>query len=310
MNAMPEAAAFSGAPGGAGGALGAVAGKSRHPFLEDVFEQAAKRYADEFRRILPSAFFSAAGIDAGLLGDAVEGAEGSAVAAVFRVPEWNAHVVIKMTRPFVLSMTEILFGGDGAEPPYADERPFSALETRVAKNVAQQIARVLEDVFGAAALGPEFKLERVETRLEFALMARRGDQAIAGKFRLKAIGRGGLAFVIIPQAAVDRMLGKPGDAGAAARNADWTQLIGAELRRSEVRLSAILEERRVTLGEVASWRVGQVISLDCGPQSRVRLACNDTMVLSCDLGQAEGAYMLRVAEAVEDQEFMDAIVAR
>ena len=289
------------------------ASKSRFPFLEDVFEQAARRHADELRRLQPSAFFSSAGIEGGSLGDAVEGAEGSAIAAVFRVDEWSSHIVIKLTRQFLLTMVEMLFGGDGAEPAKTDERPFSAIESRLAKSVALQFAKALEDAFGTTGRSPEFRLERIESRLEFALAGRREDAAVSGKFRLKALGRGGLVFVIMPQAPLNLLLGREQRTGAAQDgrgDGEWSRLIGAELRRSEVRLAAVLDERRVTLGEVASWKVGQTIGLKAGPASQVRLACNDAAILSCELGQADGVYTLRVAESIEEQEFLHAILSR
>jgi flagellar motor switch protein FliM len=106
------------------------------------------------------------------------------------------------------------------------------------------------------------------------------------------------------------MQGRSEASGAAGRrDADWARHIGAEVRRSEVRLSAILDERRVTLADVAAWKVGQVLSLRAGPESRVRLVCNDTTILACDLGQADGAYTLRVAEIVEEPELIDVLLA-
>jgi flagellar motor switch protein FliM len=312
MSAAPETAPFQGRRSGEAFAS-AAASKARFPVLEDIYEQAAKRHADELRRLQSAAFFSFAGVDAGPLGDAVEGTEGSAVAALFRAAEWNAHVVVKMSRQFLLTMVEILFGGDGAEPAKTDERPFTGIEMRVAKAAAKQFAAALEAAFGAAAPAPDFRLERVESRLEFALPARRDDIAVSGKFRLKALGRGGLVLVIVPQAALDAAIGgaAPSESSARGRgDADWSRLIGAELRKSEVRLSAVLDERRIALGDVAGWQVGQVISLQAGPASLVRLVCNEAAIASCELGQADGAYTLRVAGAIEEQGFMDAILSR
>ena len=93
----------------------------------------------------------------------------------------------------------------------------------------------------------------------------------------------------------------PGD--RAARDPTWTQQITAEVRKAEVTLRAVLEERTLTLGEIAGLKVGQVIGLDATPATRVKLEGNDRPLFWCHMGQAQGAYVLRVDEAIaQDKE--------
>ena len=72
-----------------------------------------------------------------------------------------------------------------------------------------------------------------------------------------------------------------------------------EINNTEVTLTAILEERRVTLADVAAFRVGQVISLEARIDGRIRLECNNQPLFMCEIGQLEGAYTLRVDETLE-----------
>ena len=76
-------------------------------------------------------------------------------------------------------------------------------------------------------------------------------------------------------------------------------------------LSAVLEERQLTLGEVAGFHVGQVIELNATPSTMVRLECNNQRLFWCQMGQLNGVYSLQVKElADQKREFIDGILSR
>jgi flagellar motor switch protein FliM len=73
------------------------------------------------------------------------------------------------------------------------------------------------------------------------------------------------------------------------------------IRTTEVRLSAVLEERRMTLGELAALKVGEVLPLEARIDGRIKLICNGETLLLCEIGQSEGAFALRVDEVLKQQ---------
>ena len=80
--------------------------------------------------------------------------------------------------------------------------------------------------------------------------------------------------------------------------------------RAHVMLSAVLDERMGVLGEVAKFKVGQVVELNATAHGRVRLECNGERLMWCHLGKSQGKYTLRVDEPVDrEQEFLDEILA-
>jgi flagellar motor switch protein FliM len=75
-------------------------------------------------------------------------------------------------------------------------------------------------------------------------------------------------------------------------------------------LTAVLDERAGTLGEVAAFQVGQVVELNATAHGRVRLECNGERLMWCHLGKSQGKYTLRVDQLVDrEQEFMDDILS-
>ena len=83
------------------------------------------------------------------------------------------------------------------------------------------------------------------------------------------------------------------------------------MRKTPVTLKAILEERHLSLGEIASLEVGQVLELRANPRTQVKLVGNDRELFWCDVGQDDGGILLRVDRFIDqDQEFIDDVLAR
>jgi len=79
---------------------------------------------------------------------------------------------------------------------------------------------------------------------------------------------------------------------------EWARQLQAELKSADVTLTAILEERRMTLADVAAFKIGQLISLEARIDGRIKLECNDQPLFVCEIGQSEGAYTVRVDETL------------
>lgn len=67
--------------------------------------------------------------------------------------------------------------------------------------------------------------------------------------------------------------------------------------------------RHVTLEDIATLKIGQVLTLEATAKTRVKLECNAEFLFWCDLGQADGYYTLRVKDFVsQEQELIDDIL--
>lgn len=286
----------------------------RLPMLHVLLDRMATHCADSLRQFAASqAYYSLLSVESGRIGDVLEAYEGMAIAGIFQAPSWDSQLIVGFDRDFIFSMVEVLFGSDGSEPPVEDERSFSNIEGRIAQLLFEQMAKVLKTAF-AQVSDTTFTFERQETRMDFAVIGRRNNLAVTAKFLLQALNRGGEMFVTIPQSALTplrRALSHTTAAESTGRDPKWAQKIREEVNRTEVKVRAILEEREVALGDVAALKVGQVIKLNATPASRVKLVSNDQPLFSCHLGQADGAYVVRVEEQINpQQEFLDDVLPR
>ncbi len=286
----------------------------RLPMLHVIFDRMSTSCAEHLRHMAASPmYYSLSGIESGRITEILEMYEANAVAGIFHAPEWDSHILIGFDRDFIYTMVEVLFGSDGSEPPIEEARGFSNIELRMAQTLFEQVAKALQASFSLIA-DTKFKLERIETRMDFAIIGRRNNQAVAAKFLLQALNRGGEMFVIIPQSVLNPMrkaLSHVVTGESSGRDPRWMKQIATEVKKTEVTLKAVLEERFLSLGEIADLKVGDVIELQATPRSRIKLEGNHQGLFWCHIGQSEGSYVLKVDEHIDqEKEFLDDVLPR
>lgn len=284
----------------------------RLPMLPVIFDRIASNSAEQLRSICPSpCYFSYSHVEQGKAGEILENYEANAVAAIIAVPEWDCHVVLGFERDLIFTMAEAIFGGDGSEPPEENGRTFSNIEMKICQRLGEMMCRVLHQAFGVATKA-EFVLERLETRMHFAVMGRRNAQVSCATFLVQAINRGGEIFLILPHSGlgpVRRSLETTTQGDPDRKDTAWSRKMQAGVTRASIELRAVLDEETMTLDEVSRMRPGDVIALSATPKTPVKLEGNGQPLFWCQLGQAEGVYKLRIDTVFDpEQEFIGDLI--
>lgn len=283
----------------------------RLPILPIIFDRVANTCSEQMRSVAASpCYFSMSHVEQARITELLEPYEANAVCAILDVPEWDCEVVLGFDRDFIFTIVEVIFGADGNEMPEEDGRAFSSIEMKVCTKLADMVCNILTQSFAGEAKAT-FRLERLETRMHFAVVGRRTAQA-AAKFLVQAINRGGEMFIIIPHGGLQmvRRLAKAGDNEPSTRDPGWIQQMQAGATRAEVSLRAILDEKSMSLEEVRALKVGQVIPLKTNARSPVKLEANEQPLFWCQLGQAEGEYRLKILNVFDpEEEFLGDILA-
>ena len=276
---------------------------AKYPRLQTVFERMLVANLESLRDVIAAPpQYAFKDIQAEELGAVLDAVNEDCIAAIFVVPEWQSRIVFTIDRAFVYSVTEMVFGGDGSEPPLVDRRKFSQIERNIARSVLGVAARALQSsLYPVAELTLEF--ERIETNMESVSIDNRDSKAVVAKFDLRAAGRAGRLQLVIPQAAIRASRAQ---AAVALEEQDegspdvvWFRQMQSEVKNTAVKVTAVLDEKSVSLAEVAAFKVGQVIPLDARIDGRIKLVCNNQPLFMCEIGQLEGAYSVRVDEALE-----------
>ena len=277
----------------------------RLPMLPIIFDRVANTCSEQMRQISPSpCYFSMSHVEQARITELLEPYEANAVCAILDAPEWNCEIVLGFDRDFIFTIVEVMFGADGNEMPEEDGRAFSNIEMKICGKLAEMVCGVLTQAFAGSAEA-NFRLERLETRMHFAVVGRRTAQAAAAKFLVQAINRGGEMFIILPHAGlqmVRQALSKGGDSETSTRDPRWIEQMKAGATRAEVGLRAVLDEKTTTLDEISNLKVGQIIPLKATPRSPVKLEANEQPLFWCQLGQADGDYRLRIESVFDPEE--------
>lgn len=286
----------------------------RMPMLHVIFDRMAAQCSENLRQLSATpAFFSVDAIGTHRICDVLDAYESNVVIGIFHVQAWDARILIGLDHNFVFTLAEALFGGDGGEAPSAEKRQLSSIEIRLAQKTFELFAKALKASF-AAVCETVFKLERVETRLDFAVIAPKNTFGVTTKIKLRILGRYSEMFILIPQTALNsvrQQLGRDLSNDMSMRDPDWTKQIESEIGRTEVAVRGVIEERHFVLADIASLKVGQVFALQATTKTRVKLECNAEPLFWCNLGQADGFYNLRIDDFVShEQEFIDDVLSR
>lgn len=260
------------------------------PVLHTIFERVAISSTESLRQICaaPTTFFLNQ-VKPDNAWDILENYEDS-IAALYYVPEWDSTVLIGLDRKFIFSLIEASFGADGTETPYESDRPFSSLEGRFARHVLNIAATALEMSFEAVTQ-VSFKFDRIETGIEFTILGPNDIPVIAAQILFQVMDNGGRMFILIPQSAlypIRKKLAREHQPVSQGNDPRWAQQMQRGISRTDVTLQAILETRTMTLREITTLQVGQLLQLRTHTDDLIAVQSGTEQLFSARLGQANG----------------------
>lgn len=292
---------------------GATKRVDRLPALEAALERAATLCTDDLRNsAVPPPELAFLQVETGVVGDMLGPYEGRCVAATLKADGWGTRLLAVADRACVFAVTEMMLGGDGSQPAHAPDRPFTRIELGMVGAFLQRLAQSLDAAFAPIAKST-FVGEGISDRIDFDVFGRKTNQAVVARLSLRVWSQTGEMLIVIPGAAIEAMRQAFGPiAVEETKKADprWSSQIQDKITRTNVALTAVLDERLIPLEDIANMQVGQILQLGATAQSRVRVECNGEPLLWCQLGKSNGAYTLRVDASIDrDEEFMNDILA-
>jgi flagellar motor switch protein FliM len=212
--------------------------------------------------------------------------------AMVIVPSESSPDALMMTADAdaIAVVLNALFGGDPDLPVARINRALSPTEVTIAGMIFSRLAETVNGS-GPRAFNLRFPLPRPVSGAEVAKQVVRDGPAARVDFAVfNNAGRGSISLVM-PQRV---LLTHRGDAVASSANADFGAKFGEEVMRSAVRLEATMPLTRLTLGQIASLREGQVIPIDAAAQSSARLSARNNTLFVCEFGKLGQNYTVRV----------------
>jgi flagellar motor switch protein FliM len=211
-------------------------------------------------------------------------------AAVYASLEPEARLIIALDERIDDLIVASIFGevvADGSSSPGIEA-------------FARALGEALEAAF--APLAPiALSFERLQTLSDPFALGRRDCEAAATRFSLPMTGGACEGLVLLPQAFLlpfRNELAHDPDAETPAADRRWSRLMEFGVQQTRLPVTAILEEVPMSLGDIANFRVGGLLSLQCNDFKAVRLECSGRGMFTCKLGQADGRYRLEIERPI------------
>ncbi|MBV8473247.1 MAG: FliM/FliN family flagellar motor switch protein, partial [Hyphomicrobiales bacterium] len=165
---------------------------------------------------------------------------------------------------------------------------------------ARHLTKALTKAFAQNG-GLAFAFERLDMLGDIYTLGRRDMSAIMGRVTIEIAGGPAQITLLFPQSLLlpvrkDLTV----DPGSEAPTSDprWIRELKAGVTKAPLKVTAVLEEAEMTLGDVAEFEVGRVLPLQGVGMGRVRLECVGHKIFWCKLGEGDGRYSLKVEEAI------------
>jgi flagellar motor switch protein FliM len=226
------------------------------------------------------------------------------VAAVFAIEEPPARMLVALDEKIDELIVNSIFGesaalgeDSGKETPPRSRTP---IETALLEEFARCLGRAIEA--GFAPVAPiALAFERLAILTDTLALGRRDAPAAAARFSLPMAGGVCEGLILLPQGMLlpfRKELERDPAGEAAYADRRWSTSMETGVKQTRLPVTAILEEIPMSLGDIATLRVGVVLPLQSPDFASVRLECAGRGMFQCRLGQGDGRYRLEIESPV------------
>ena len=276
--------------------------QARAPVLEAALERAARSLEIALRRILPGDVETAVSTVGTTRSRAyLDAVAPPALPAILRT-SWGGPMLAVLAPDLLSGLVELTLGAPaGREPRPAAPRPLTAIETRIARRLLDEVALHLQDAMAAVA-PVRLAFDRFEPVPRFVDLGPPAGLALCATLSVRAGFLAGAVELLLPHATLEpvpELLVQAAEAAPA--DAAWTEHLRAEALRAGTVLTALLHEQRFPLREVMDLAVGATLMFDRGVADPIELRCGAVPVATGKLGRHGRQAAVKVLSVAEGQ---------
>ena len=226
-----------------------------------------------------------------------------ALLAVYRAVEWENFGILTIDSAQIYSMVDILLGGRRtAKPVRVEGRPYTTIEQDIVKKMTDIVLNDLSAAFDP--LSPvAFQFDRLESNPRFAQIARPNSAVLLVRLRVDMEERGGMIEILMPHATLEPirdLLLQMFMGEKFGQDSVWERHLGREVGQTFVDIEAVLDERKISLGEVVSLKIGSTVLLDVTPDDPVRVKCGGVPLTTAQVGRVGDKLAIAVNEDIRE----------
>lgn len=236
----------------------------------------------------------------------------NSVISVFKAVEWGNVGLLTLDYNCISAFVDILLGGkkksgDKKVSTNADNKDERGV-TYIEQSIARQIVDVVLNELGVAfepISSTTFTFERMESNPTFAAIARPGDAIILLELDILFSGKKGKIDIVIPYSTIDPIKPKLqqmflGDKFGV--DASWENQMVNRVHDVSLPLDVVLNNKDLTLREVASFKVGDTILTNHKKDEDVIIRCKDVLLFKASMGRIEDKIAVNINKNINEEE--------
>ncbi len=221
-------------------------------------------------------------------------------AAIYGSLEPETRLLIALDERIDEFIVSAVFGEDvipqdGVRPKLGEPRQRTAIETALIEGFAQALGHALEVAF--AHVAPlTIAFERLTTLSDLYALGRRDMPVALVRFSLQTNGKPCECLMLMPQSLLLPFRRELEQEATEPMRRDrlWSVSMETGVKQTRLPVTALVEELTMSLGDVARFRVGEVLPLQCDGFDALTLECAGRAMFLCKLGQGNGKYRLEI----------------
>lgn len=224
-----------------------------------------------------------------------------ALLTVFQAVEWENFGLINVDSSLTYSMVDVLLGGGhGSRPLRVEGRPYTTIEQDIVRNVVNLMLDDLSSAFNALTPAT-FRFERLESNPRFATITRPVNPIIVASLRIEMEERGGKVDVVIPYATLEPikdLLTQMFTGEKFGKDTIWESHFSREVASTMVEVEAVIDDKLMSLRELASLRVGKTILMSSSPEDDIFIKCKGIKMLAGKMGCIGDSVAVKVTDVI------------
>ena len=241
----------------------------------------------------------------------------SAVSAlVFTSPKWRELGFVLADPHLADVVVEATFGGTGASQAPAVPRPTTKLDRRFVEMALSALVAAGNPVFaGVAPLGmteDHILRDSIAAQLD-EILAAYNRAFVELTFRIRLGLRESDVRIALPERVIAlhrRALTTVPETAPPLADENWAREITEGLQLADLQVRALLDEKQISLGDVARFTLGQTIVLDATTDSLIIIECEEQRLFRGRMGRSRDSYVVRIEEKIDPtEEFIDDILS-
>jgi len=210
----------------------------------------------------------------------------------------EGNMCLEISPLIIYPIVDRLLGGSNADL-FIPQRPLTAIELRLVSKILDRGMRALEEAW-AHILKLEYQLRETESNPQLVQIVPPNEVVVVVGFEIKMGGRAGTMSLCIPYNVIEPVMEKLSNQTWAAYkrsrgNNQLRQRVAGHLDQARVTVSSVLADTTITLNELMSLQVGDVVLTEKPANSPLVLKVGDRRKYIGHLGQHKGNRAFKVA---------------